>query len=165
MGPLAIRSTCWVPSPSASPLARPFRRRQSSLPPLLRHRDRKHFKEPTDLSLLVRLANAVGGRCLAESTGFTCRCPNYRTDEAYFLPLLTSRCRGAPLPWARAQMERCRGCPAARRTSRTGARRWARVRRLHRCGIGQVLADVAPRDWITETLDICQAVSTPEHRG
>jgi hypothetical protein len=33
------------------------------------------------------------------------------------------------------------------------------------CGIGQVPADVAPRDWITETLDICQAVSTPEHRG
>ncbi|MDX6610687.1 MAG: hypothetical protein QOF85_2612 [Solirubrobacterales bacterium] len=130
------------------------------------NRDRKHFKEPADLSLLVRLANAVGATLPRRIDWFHMPVPHYRTDHAYFLPL-----RDLDRPEAHLYLglvHQIDGVAGAQRRSDVAAQVLAGGRGFGvstECGIGQVPADVVPRDWITETLDICQAVSTPEHRG
>ncbi|MDT7590025.1 MAG: hypothetical protein QOE32_7575, partial [Pseudonocardiales bacterium] len=92
--------------------------------------------------------------------------PHYRTDHAYFLPL-----RDLDRPEAHLYLglvHQIDGVAGAQRRSDVAAQVLAGGRGFGvstECGIGQVPAEVVPRDWITETLDICQAVSTPEHRG
>jgi hypothetical protein len=109
----------------------------------------------------VRLANAVGATLPRSIDWFHMPVPHYRTEHAYFLPL-----RDLNRPEAHLYLglvHQIDGVAGAQRRSDVAAQVLAGGRgfgAFAECGIGQV-----PRDWITETLDICQAVSTPEHRG
>jgi len=53
--------------------------------------DHKHFKEPDDLSKLVRLANAIASRLARPLDWVHVPVPRSRTDAAYFAPLAELR--------------------------------------------------------------------------
>jgi len=118
----------------------------------------RHFKEPADSGLLVRLANAVAARLVRPLTWIHLPVPRARDDDAYFAPLGELRLP----PGAEVYLGLVHhhdGIAGAERRIAAARRHLARFGVATECGLGR-----RPAETIPELLRIHAAVAAPHLR-
>ncbi len=123
------------------------------------YRGRRHFKQPDDLALLVRMANAIDAELSRSIDWLHMPVPADRDDVRYFAPLRDLRVPSAQLYLG--LVHDADGVEGARRRAAAaqaalGGRRGFGV--ATECGMGQVPAGRDAEAWVAETLAIHAAL-------
>jgi hypothetical protein len=118
----------------------------------------RHFKEPADTGLVVRLANEIASRLIRPLTWIHIPVPRSRNDDAYFAPLAELQLSSETEVYL-GLVHYSDGIPGAEQRIEAASRHLTSFGVATECGLGRRRADTIP-----ELLRIHAAVAAPNIR-